>query len=74
MSKQNVRIVSTGIFYPPKRISMDQYIQHFQKRGIRIDGLLKSLGRKYKKWQRGRFSLSCFVYRSSIDSCNSRNL
>lgn len=42
----NVHIACTGIFHPTKKIYNDYFIEHFQKKGVRIDGLLKAMGRR----------------------------
>ncbi|MDC4239570.1 ketoacyl-ACP synthase III [Clostridium tertium] len=48
MRYQNINIISTGVDHPANRIHNDYFINHFNKMGIEVSGLLKHLEREYR--------------------------
>lgn len=43
---KNVNLVDIAIYHPEKRVENDFYIEHFNKMGVEVEGLLNMLGRK----------------------------
>ncbi|EOD00451.1 ketoacyl-ACP synthase III [Caldisalinibacter kiritimatiensis] len=44
----NVNILGCGIYHPTNKVHNDYFINHFKKKGIEVEGLLKHLEREYR--------------------------
>lgn len=43
---QNVTILRTGVYVPKNKVYNDYFIKHFEKKGVKVDGLMEHLGRR----------------------------
>lgn len=43
MKQQNINIISTGVYHPKNRVHNQYFIDHFNKKGIEVEGLLTHL-------------------------------
>lgn len=48
MTQQNINITSTGVYHPKNRVHNQYFIDHFNKKGIEVEGLLTHLKREYR--------------------------
>jgi 3-oxoacyl-[acyl-carrier-protein] synthase-3 len=46
--EQNINIVSTGIYHPKNKVHNRYFIEHFNNKGIEVEGLLNHLQREYR--------------------------
>lgn len=48
MKHQNINIIGTGMYHPENKVHNQYFIDHFNKMGIEINGLLQHLQREYR--------------------------
>ncbi len=48
MKYENINIISTGTYHPKNKVDNGYFIEHFNKLGMEVSGLLKHLEREYR--------------------------
>lgn len=65
---QNVKIACTGIYHPENKVYNEYFIEHFEKRNVRVSGLLRSMGRRKRYLDDGNETALTMGYNAALDA------
>lgn len=70
----NINIVSTGAYIPTKKVKNEYFIEHFEKQGIKVDGLLKAMDKEERFFtEDGENSLN-MAHSAALDAMDNGNV